>query len=38
MMVDGKEVYRKEPGKDPVFMTIKLEAGKKGSIPHYLPG
>jgi hypothetical protein len=29
MVVGGKEVYRKEPGKDPVYALIKLEAGKK---------
>ena len=29
MVVDGKEVYRKEPGKDPVHTLTKLEAGKK---------
>lgn len=29
MVVDGKEVYRKEPGKDPEFTLIKLEGGKK---------
>ncbi|QTN34259.1 hypothetical protein HZ994_18680 [Akkermansiaceae bacterium] len=29
MMVDGKEVYRKEAGKNPVHVQMKLEAGKK---------
>ena len=29
MEVDGKEVYRKEPGKDPVYTHLKLTAGKK---------
>lgn len=29
MVVDGKEVYRKESGKDAVHTLIKLEAGKK---------
>lgn len=29
MVVDGKEVYRKEPGGDAKHTSIKLEAGKK---------
>lgn len=29
MLVDGKEVYRKEPGGDALFTPIKLEGGKK---------
>jgi hypothetical protein len=29
MEVDGKEVYRREPGKDAVHTNIKLTAGKK---------
>jgi alpha-galactosidase len=29
MMVDGKEIYRMEPGKTAVTTPIKLEAGKK---------
>ena len=29
MEVDGKEVHRHEPGKDPVYTPIKLTAGKK---------
>lgn len=28
-VVDGKEVYRKEPGKDAVHVTIKLNGGKR---------
>lgn len=29
MVVDGEEVYRKEPDKDPVYKHIKLTAGEK---------
>jgi alpha-galactosidase len=29
MEVDGKEVYRREPGKDPVHTSIELTAGKR---------
>jgi len=29
MEVDGKEVYRREPGKDAVHRHIKLTAGKE---------
>lgn len=29
MLVDGKEVYRKEPGGDALFTPIKLEGGKR---------
>lgn len=29
MLIDGREVHRKEPGEDSSFQSIKLEAGKK---------
>ncbi len=32
MVVDGKEAYRKEPGKNAVFTAAKLEGGKKVSF------
>lgn len=32
MVVNGKEVYRKEPGKEATHTPIKLEAGKKVSF------
>ncbi len=32
MLVDGKEVYRKLPGGEAVFTSIKLEGGKKVSF------